>query len=641
MNLLKQFDGTIDNSGKTLLLDHHMGVGDSLWRTCLHRELKRRNPNMKLYVSSMGNYWKDIYKTNLYIDKLVDKIGNPPYINGVDYYVSDQKCCFDKETEIYTNQGWKLFSELDKTETILSLNPETFNLEFLKPVDYIKYLYSGNMFHIKSKKFDMLMTPNHKIFGKVACTKKDNWGFVEVQNLPNRFSIPRYCNWQGEDSDYFQVENIKYDIIPFIKFLAIYLSDGSVRKRGNSYSINIRQTDKNGIEIIKQVLYELGLKMRFNDWGNFYCTDDILGKYLYKFGKSYEKYIPKEIKNLPSDKLRIFLDTYVNFDGHIGETKNSFNTSIKSPNWYSTSSKKLANDLGEIILKVGNVPSYAKKKKDSKIKFGDNEYSINYDNWKITECTNSKLFDCWKEKHINMIKYNDYVYCVELPKNHILYVRRNGKCSWSGNCHVISDYARKMDALDALEIWSGLEIRDKSYVYEVLPEESEWADKFLSKYERPIIGIQLKSSTWVRTWPPEEVTRLIKMLRYNGCTVIVIDNGKFGFKDEGIINLAGGYNIREVAAIVQKLDLLVTPDSGILHFGAHFRIPVVAIFGGSDPSCRLKYYSTVYPISKAKEICELYPCWSHAYICPKGNIPSPCLSVIKAEEVFELVRQIL
>lgn len=299
MNLLKQFDGTTDHSGKTLLLDHFMGVGDALWRTALHREIKKRNPDMKLYVSSIGNYWKDIYKTNPYIDKLIDRVGNPPYISGVDYYVSDQRC----------------------------------------------------------------------------------------------------------------------------------------------------------------------------------------------------------------------------------------------------------------------------------------------------------------------------------P-------------------HVISDYARKMDALDAMEVWSGLEIRDKSYAYEVLPEESVWADKFLSKYPRPIVGVQLKSSTWVRTLSTEKVIWLIRMLRYNNITVVVIDNGKFGFKDEGIINLAGGYNIREVASIVQKLDLLVTPDSGILHFGAHFKIPVIAIFGGSDPLCRLKYYSTVYPIL-AKEKLDCQFCWSHAYICPKGVVPSPCLEAIKIEEVFELIGQIL
>lgn len=300
MNILKQFDGSIDQSGKTLLLDHFMGVGDALWRTTLHREIKRRNPDLKLCVSSMGPYWKLIYQNNPYIDKLVERVGQPPYINGVDYYISDKLC----------------------------------------------------------------------------------------------------------------------------------------------------------------------------------------------------------------------------------------------------------------------------------------------------------------------------------P-------------------HVISDYTRKSDAIDSLEIWSGLEIRDKSYVYEVLPKEQEWANKFLEKYPKPIVGIQLKSSTLVRTWPPEQVMRLIQMLRYNGIIVIVVDNQHFGFKDPGIVNLAGGYNIREVAAIIKNLDLMICPDSGLLHFSYFFKIPTIALFGGSDYLCRLKYANNVFPISKGGSVCDLYPCWSHAYVCPKNIVPSPCMSAIKAEEIFEMVKQIL
>lgn len=207
--------------------------------------------------------------------------------------------------------------------------------------------------------------------------------------------------------------------------------------------------------------------------------------------------------------------------------------------------------------------------------------------------------------------------------------------------HVISQYSREMDALDAIEKWTGLDIRNKSYVYEVTKEESEWSDKFLEKYKNKskVIGIQLKSSTWIRTWPPDETIRLIRMLRYNGFTVIVIDNGHFGYKDDGILNLTG-YNIREVAAIVQKLDILITPDSGILHFGAHFKIPTIALFGGSDPQCRTKYYPTVIPITKGNIICREWPCWIHSYACQFG-IPAPCMSAIKAEEVFEVVKQMI
>lgn len=205
--------------------------------------------------------------------------------------------------------------------------------------------------------------------------------------------------------------------------------------------------------------------------------------------------------------------------------------------------------------------------------------------------------------------------------------------------HVISQYSREMDALDALEKWAGFEIRDKSFVYQITEDENKWANEFLGKYKRHIIGIQLKSSTWVRTWPVEETIKLIRILRNNGINIVVMDNGQFGFKDDGIINLTG-YNIREVAAIIKNVDLMVTPDSGLMHFAGHFRVPTIVIFGGSDYSCRVKYFPTVTPISKGNISCEQWPCWSHSYMCNKG-IPAPCMSAIKAEEIFDMVRQIL
>jgi len=39
-----------------------------------------------------------------------------------------------------------------------------------------------------------------------------------------------------------------------------------------------------------------------------------------------------------------------------------------------------------------------------------------------------------KNLSIKRMSYNDFAYCVELEKNHTLFVRRNGKTCWSGNC---------------------------------------------------------------------------------------------------------------------------------------------------------------------------------------------------------------
>lgn len=200
--------------------------------------------------------------------------------------------------------------------------------------------------------------------------------------------------------------------------------------------------------------------------------------------------------------------------------------------------------------------------------------------------------------------------------------------------HVISNYSRDRHAIDALEIFTGLTIYDKSYWYQVTKEENEFAEQFLLKVKRPIVGVVLKSSTWVRTWPLLHTKKLIKMILHAGGSVIIFDNNQVDLKHENIINMAGGYNIREVAAVVSKLNGLVAPDSGILHFGGHFRIPTVGIFGAVPSSCRIGYYSTVVP---AEVNLPCRPCFVHAFYCKYG-VSSPCLTGISVEMVWDKLK---
>lgn len=64
-------------------------------------------------------------------------------------------------------------------------------------------------------------------------------------------------------------------------------------------------------------------------------------------------------------------------------------------------------------------------------------YILNHDLWRIRE---NKSKCAWYHKgedkglRMDLVNYNGYVYDIELKRNHILWVRRNGKTAWSGNC---------------------------------------------------------------------------------------------------------------------------------------------------------------------------------------------------------------
>ena len=90
------------------------------------------------------------------------------------------------------------------------------------------------------------------------------------------------------------------------------------------------------------------------------------GEYLIKFGKAQEKYIPKEIKELEKKYLWKFLEAFVSCDGHIRPEKDFKEYKSRPEYVFYTSSKKMADDIGEIILKCGYHPSFYLQKSKGK-----------------------------------------------------------------------------------------------------------------------------------------------------------------------------------------------------------------------------------------------------------------------------------
>ena len=176
------------------------------------------------------------------------------------------------------------------------------------------------------------------------------------------------------------------------------------------------------------------MPFNFYEWKDYFWLNNVeLGKYLYKFWKSYEKYIPEEIKKANKEEIKNFLETFCLWDWSKRKGKfwkwYQFNPSIS----YFTSSKKMAEDLGELVMKKGKGVNFKiMKVKGKKQTFKNGDYFINNDVWIINELTRTKI------KRENLSKeikdYNNFVYDVELEKYHVLLVRRNWNVVWSGNC---------------------------------------------------------------------------------------------------------------------------------------------------------------------------------------------------------------
>lgn len=364
-------------------------------------------------------------------------------LNGQKFKMKDAKVgvnyppmhpnCFDQETEIYTNKGWKFFKDLDKSELVYTVNPDTLNVEWQKPINYISYKYKGKMLYYENSRFNLMITPQHKILVQNMdnSVKNKSWKLKEAVKV-GRKSKNRMLsgiNWQGKTKNFEILAGKEVDIELYLKFMAYWLADGSCTKDRGSYNIKIAQCENDWMyEELKEIPFKI-----------YKCKESLiihnkeLGNELSKFGKCTEKYIPENIKELNPELIRIFLMAYAKTDGHIRKGKNWKGYKFNDSTVFFTTSDKMASDLGELILKAGGRPSYYLNKIQGKeIEFRNGRYRINKDCWVIS--WNTQIHTWISNLNISEVDYNDNVYCVEVLKYNTVLVRRNGRVCWSGNC---------------------------------------------------------------------------------------------------------------------------------------------------------------------------------------------------------------
>ncbi|MBN1515583.1 lipopolysaccharide heptosyltransferase II [Candidatus Sumerlaeota bacterium] len=99
------------------------------------------------------------------------------------------------------------------------------------------------------------------------------------------------------------------------------------------------------------------------------------------------------------------------------------------------------------------------------------------------------------------------------------------------------------------------------------------------------------------------------------------------------INLAGRLNLKGAVALIGRLRVMLTNDSGAMHIGAALGVPMVAIFGSTD-------WRTTYPYSDAARIVRrdtpCAPCMLRE--CP---IDHRCMKDVSVDDVLTAAEELL
>ncbi|MCM8785608.1 MAG: hypothetical protein NC899_05150 [Candidatus Omnitrophica bacterium] len=363
--------------------------------------------------------------------------------------------CYDEKTEVLTSDGWKKFFEIKGTDKICTLNPETNEIEFQHPNKLFTYKYEGKMYRLKTKRVDLLLTPNHNLFVTTCDFRNPKPFFLKEARLlfgkSKRFK--KDGKWVGKNEIYFVLPSVsvrhesryysgyrikqekKIPMKNWLKFFGFWLAEGwTTEGKDGDYNVCLTCTNEKLIFEMKQLLESFGYNTYYNKKLHTLRVRDFqLFSYLKQFGKCHEKFIPANIKSLSKDLLQILLDYYIKGDGHIyGRTNKGLSA--------TTTSIRLRDDLQEIALKVGMSAYYKlhnKRGTPFKSPSQGKVYLQNNDSWVIYFIRKNiyTVIPSFIKRHNYTEKWVDFkgkVYCVSVP-NKVIYVRRNGIPVWCGN----------------------------------------------------------------------------------------------------------------------------------------------------------------------------------------------------------------
>ena len=370
-------------------------------------------------------------KARFFLASTSEVYGDPNVHPQTEEYRGNVNCigirsCFDPKTEILTEAGWLAFPDLQPDVKVATLNSEG-KVEYHIPEEYIVQTYIGEMYCFANSKFDFCVTPNHWMYVR---TETGQLKFIRADEgqVWESLQVLTGGDFDGEEVEWFELRKFPRNALGKVKkifmddwleFLGYYISEGcvDVRKRlqvvgGNDYDVSdydvlIAQENPEGRWKIANCLSRLGFE--FFDWdeSQFKICTQQLAEILLPLGKSGNKYIPRELFQLSRRQLLVLFNALMM--GDASEGGDCYN--------YYSKSKQLADDVQELAIRCGYAASVVSHA------MGRDFYRVNIRPIKDVNLVEPERF-----------RYAGKVYCVNVT-NHVVFVRRNGRAAWCGQCY--------------------------------------------------------------------------------------------------------------------------------------------------------------------------------------------------------------
>jgi heptosyltransferase-2 len=192
----------------------------------------------------------------------------------------------------------------------------------------------------------------------------------------------------------------------------------------------------------------------------------------------------------------------------------------------------------------------------------------------------------------------------------------------------------------------GLKVEDRDFCLHLAQDNLAKADQKLSQaglsLDKPIVSIKPGSSFGrARIWPAENQIKLIEKIASTPAQVLLlgslssreISQSISSQLDRRVADLTGMLHLQEIPGVIARSRVFVGNDSGLTHLANFLGVPVVGLYGPTDPQiCG----PSRQPASILKKPVPCAPCTYKT--CPYDH---RCLKNITVEEVFQAVSNYL
>lgn len=213
----------------------------------------------------------------------------------------------------------------------------------------------------------------------------------------------------------------------------------------------------------------------------------------------------------------------------------------------------------------------------------------------------------------------------------------NFKVNKLPDIHIVDRYFEAVKPLGVVNDEKGLDY--------FIPEDQkmnrkDWPEPFHGKYVVLVIGAkQIGKKPTVDQWVSiiQRIEQPVVLIGGPEDTkeaqqIIALTNGA------NVLNLVGTLNLHQSASVVQQADIIVTPDTGMMHIASAFKKKIISIWGCTIPQFGMyPYLANESSVMIEPHNAPKRPC---SKLGDKCKCDPPCIERVSVDEIVEAVKRL-